>query len=261
MILKGKSAIVTGSTSGIGLGIARRMAAAGADVMLNGSRQPAEAEKLLNEIKAETGARLAYCSADMSKEADRGRLVDETVRAFGKVDVLINNAGIQYVSKVAEFPLDKWNEVLEVNLSSIFDLTRRVLPGMKDRKWGRIINIASVHGLIGSTKKSAYTAAKHGLIGFSKVVALEYCEYGITCNSICPGWVRTPLVEKQIEAIAKEKNIPYEEAVVDLLSEKQPSKQFVTPDQLGGLAVFLASDDAAQLTGVAIPVDGGWTAR
>jgi len=260
-MLKGKSAIVTGSTSGIGLGIARRMAAAGADVMLNGSRAPAEAQKLMDEISKETGAKLAYCSADMTKEADRGRLIDETRKAFGKVDVLVNNAGIQFVSKVAEFPLDKWNEVLEVNLTSIFDLTKRVLPEMKDRKWGRIINVASVHGLIGSTKKSAYTAAKHGLIGFGKVVALEYCEHGITCNAICPGWVRTPLVERQIEAIAKEKGISYDEAVIDLLSEKQPSKQFVTPEQLGGLAAFLASDDAAQLTGVAIPVDGGWTAR
>lgn len=259
-MLKGKAAIVTGSTSGIGLGVARRLAQAGADVMLNGSRSAAEAEKLRSEI-ASYGTKVAYCAADMTKEDDRGKLVEETRKALGKVDILVNNAGIQYVAKVADFPKDKWNEVLEVNLTSIFDLIRRVLPEMKDRKWGRIINVASVHGLIGSTKKSAYTAAKHGLIGLTKVVALEYCEHGITCNSICPGWVRTPLVEKQIEAIAKEKNMPYEEAVVELLSEKQPSKQFVTPEQLGGLAAFLASDDAAQLTGTAIPVDGGWTAR
>jgi 3-hydroxybutyrate dehydrogenase len=165
------------------------------------------------------------------------------------------------VSKVEDFPLEKWDEVIAVNLSSIFHLIKLVLPGMKARKRGRIINIASVHGLIGSTKKAAYTAAKHGLIGLTKVVGLEYCTHGITCNSICPGWVRTPLVERQIEAIAKEKGISIDEAVVDLLSEKQPSLQFATPGQLGGLAVFLASDDAAQITGTSIAMDGGWTAR
>jgi 3-hydroxybutyrate dehydrogenase len=261
MSLKGKSAIVTGSTSGIGLGIAERLAQAGANVMLNGSRAPAEAEKLRQDIAAKHKTEVAYTAADMTKGEDRVRLVKETEKAFGKVDILVNNAGIQFVSKVEDFPLDKWNEVIAVNLTSIFHLIKLSLPGMKQRKWGRVINIASVHGLIGSTKKAAYTAAKHGLMGLTKVVALEYCTHGITCNSICPGWVRTPLVERQIEAIAKEKGISIDEAVTDLLSEKQPSLQFATPSQMGGLAAFLASEDAAQITGTAIPVDGGWTAR
>ena len=245
MSLKGLSAIVTGSTSGIGLGVAERLAAAGADVMLNGSRAPEQAEQMRSAMSAKYGTRIAYCAADMTKEADRVRLVEATVAAFGGVDILVNNAGIQFVSKVEDFPLEKWDEVIAVNLSSIFHLIKLVLPGMKARKRGRIINIASVHGLIGLTK----------------VVGLEYCTHGITCNSICPGWVRTPLVERQIEAIAKEKGISIDEAVVDLLSEKQPSLQFATPGQLGGLAVFLASDDAAQITGTSIAMDGGWTAR
>ena len=261
MSLKGKSAIVTGSTSGIGLGIAERLAEAGANVMLNGSRAPAEAEKMRTELGTKYKTGIAYTAADMTKEDDRIRLVKETEKAFGQVDILVNNAGIQFVSKVEEFPLEKWNEVISVNLTSIFHLIKQVIPGMKARKFGRVINIASVHGLIGSTKKAAYTAAKHGLIGLTKVVGLEYCTHGITCNSICPGWVRTPLVERQIEAIAKEKGITYDQAVVDLLSEKQPSLQFATPSQMGGLAAFLASDDAAQITGTAIAVDGGWTAR
>jgi len=245
MSLKGKSAIVTGSTSGIGLGIAERLAQAGANVMLNGSRAPAEAEKMRQEMIGKYSTGIAYTAADMTKEDDRIRLVKETEKAFGQVDILVNNAGIQFVSKVEEFPLDKWNEVIAVNLTSIFHLIKQVIPGMKQRKFGRIINIASVHGLIGLTK----------------VVGLEYCTHGITCNSICPGWVRTPLVERQIEAIAKEKGITYDQAVIDLLSEKQPSLQFATPSQMGGLAAFLASDDAAQITGTAIAVDGGWTAR
>jgi 3-hydroxybutyrate dehydrogenase len=260
-MLNGKSAIVTGSTSGIGLGIARRFAAAGADVMLNGSRSAAEAQKLVDEVAKLGKGKIAYCAADMTKAADRAKLVKETEAAFGKVDILVNNAGIQYVSKVEDFPNDKWDEVIAVNLSSIFDLIKQTLPAMKARKWGRIIQIASVHGLIGSTKKAAYTAAKHGLIGLTKVVALENATHGVTCNAICPGWVLTPLVEKQIDAIAKEKNISFEDAKIDLLSEKQPSLQFATPDQLGGLAVFLASDDASQITGVPLPMDGGWTAR
>ncbi len=262
-MLNGKSAIITGSTSGIGLGVAKRMAKAGANVMLNGSRAASEAEKLIEEIKALSGGRskVAYCAADMTKEADRIKLVEETNKAFGAIDILINNAGIQYVAKVEDFPMDKWNEVIAVNLSSIFHLIKQTLPAMKQRKWGRIIQVASVHGLIGSTKKAAYTAAKHGLIGLTKVVALENATHGVTCNAICPGWVLTPLVEKQIDAIAKEKGISFEDAKIDLLSEKQPSLQFATPDQLGGLAVFLSSDDAAQITGVPLPMDGGWTAR
>jgi 3-hydroxybutyrate dehydrogenase len=261
MTLKGKSAIVTGSTSGIGLGIAKRLAEAGANVMLNGSRDPSKAMDMQKEIGASAGVEIGYCQADMTKDADRERLIAETEAKFGKVDILVNNAGIQFTSKVHEFPMDKWNEVIAVNLTSIFHLIKLALPGMKQRKYGRVINIASVHGLIGSTKKVAYTAAKHGLLGLTKVVALENCTDGVTCNAICPGWVRTPLVERQIEALAKEKGISYDEAVIDLLSEKQPSLQFVTPEQLGGLAAFLASEDGAQVNGVPIPVDGGWTAR
>ncbi len=261
MSLKGLSAVVTGSTSGIGLGVAERLAAAGADVMLNGSRAPEQAEAMRAAMATKYGTRIAYTAADMTKEADRNRLIESTVAAFGGVDILVNNAGIQFVSKVEDFPLDKWDEVISVNLSSIFHLIKLVIPGMKARKRGRVINIASVHGLIGSTKKAAYTAAKHGLVGLTKVVGLEYCTHGITCNAICPGWVRTPLVERQIEAIAKEKGISIDEAVIDLLSEKQPSLQFATPAQLGGLAVFLAGDDAAQINGTSIAMDGGWTAR
>jgi len=261
MSLKNLSAVVTGSTSGIGLGIAERLAEAGANVMLNGSRPAEQAEEMRKGMAKKYGVEIAYTAADMTKIEDRERLISATQKAFGAVDILVNNAGIQFVSKVETFPLEKWDEVISVNLSSIFHLIKLVIPGMKEKKRGRIINIASVHGLIGSTKKAAYTAAKHGLIGLTKVVGLEYCTNGITCNAICPGWVRTPLVERQIEAIAKEKGMSIEDAVIDLLSEKQPSLQFATPAQLGGLAVFLAGDDAAQVNGTSIAMDGGWTAR
>jgi 3-hydroxybutyrate dehydrogenase len=255
--LSGKTALVTGSTSGIGLGIAQALARQGARIVVNGFGDVDGARQAIESLGVET----LYHGADMSKVAQIEDMMASIERQWGRVDILVNNAGIQHVAPIDEFPDAKWEAILAINLSSAFYSTKAVLPGMKARKWGRIINIASVHGLIGSTKKVAYTAAKHGLIGMSKVVALENATHGVTCNAICPGWVLTPLVEKQIDAIAKEKNISFEDAKIELLSEKQPSLQFATPDQLGGLAVFLATDDASQITGVPLPMDGGWTAR
>lgn len=260
-MLKHKVAVVTGSTSGIGLGIARQLAAAGADLMINGFGDAAEIEALRAELASTYGVRVAYNGADLSVAAEATGLIASTVRELGSVDVLVNNAGIQYVSPVQEFPLERWDAVIAINLTAVFLTTRAALPIMQERKWGRIINIASVHGLVASADKSAYVAAKHGVVGLSKTVALETAGSGITCNAICPGWVLTPLVQKQIDTLAAKENLSLEEAKTRLLSEKQPSLQFATPEQLGGLAVFLCSDAAAQMTGVALPMDGGWLAR
>ncbi|MCV2360968.1 3-hydroxybutyrate dehydrogenase [Paucibacter sp. TC2R-5] len=260
-MLKNKVAVVTGSTSGIGLGLARQLAAAGADLMINGFGDTAEIEALRQELASTYGVRVAYNGADLSIAAQATGLIESTLRELGSVDILVNNAGIQYVSPVHEFPLERWDAVIAINLTAVFLTTRAALPGMKERGWGRIINIASVHGLVASADKAAYVASKHGVVGLTKTVALETAASGITCNAICPGWVLTPLVQKQIDALAAKENISTEEAKTKLLSEKQPSLQFASPEQLGGLAVFLCSDAAAQMTGVSLPVDGGWVAR
>lgn len=261
MSLKGKSAVVTGSTSGIGLGIARALAAEGADLMLNGFGDPAEIKALQDALSGEFGVRVAYHGADMSKPDQIADLIATAGRELGKVDILVNNAGIQHVAPVDAFPADRWDAVIAINLSAVFHGISAALPGMKERGWGRIINIASVHGLVASVNKSAYVAAKHGVIGLTKVTALETAETGVTCNAICPGWVLTPLVQKQIDALAAARGISGEEAARELVGEKQPSKSFVTPDQLGALAVFLCSDAASNMRGAALAMDGGWTAQ
>jgi 3-hydroxybutyrate dehydrogenase len=260
-MLKGKAAIVTGSTSGIGLGIARKLAAAGANILLNGFGDAAEIEAVRTAIEADFGVKAIYSAADMSKPDQIAAMVATAEQDFGSVDILVNNAGIQHTALVENFPAERWETIIAINLSAVFYGTQAVLPGMKARNWGRIINIASAHGLVASAQKAAYVAAKHGVVGLTKVVALETAESGITCNAICPGWVLTPLVQKQIDALAARENISVAEAQVKLLSEKQPSRQFTTPDQLGDLAVFLCSEAAGNIKGAALPVDGGWTAQ
>lgn len=260
-MLKGKTALVTGSTSGIGLGIARKLAANGSNVILNGFGDETEIDNLRKSIETEHGVKASYIFADLSKTAQTEALVAKAEKEFGSIDVLVNNAGVQHTAPVDEFPVDKWDLIIALNLSSAFHLTRLSLPAMKKKNWGRIINIASVHGLVASVHKAAYVAAKHGIVGLTKVVALECAETGITCNAVCPGWVLTPLVEKQIEALAREKNIDHAAASDALLSEKQPSKRFTAIDQLAELCVFLCSSHGSNLTGASIPVDGGWVAR
>ncbi|MBI2753390.1 MAG: 3-hydroxybutyrate dehydrogenase [Betaproteobacteria bacterium] len=258
--LRGRRALVTGSTSGIGLGIAARFAAAGANVMLNGFGDPGEIERIRRDL-ATHGTKVGYNGADMARPGEISALVADAAREFGAVDILVNNAGIQHVAPVQDFPPEQWERVIAVNLSAAFYATRAALPGMLTRNWGRIINIASVHGLVASVQKSAYVAAKHGLVGFTKVVALETAETGVTCNAVCPGWVLTPLVDKQIRARAEAEGVTYEHARLALVSEKQPSKEFVTPEQIAELALFLCGDAAAQIRGQAIAADGGWTAQ
>ncbi|WP_447918113.1 3-hydroxybutyrate dehydrogenase [Achromobacter aegrifaciens] len=260
-MLKGKVALVTGSTSGIGLGIATAFAQQGADIVLNGFGDAAEIEKVRAGLADKHGVKVIYDGADLSKGAAVRELVENAVRQMGRIDILVNNAGIQHTALIEDFPAEKWDAILALNLSAVFHGTAAALPHMKKQGYGRIINIASAHGLVASANKSAYVAAKHGVVGFTKVTALETAGQGITANSICPGWVRTPLVEKQITALAEKNGVDQEAAARDLLSEKQPSLQFVTPEQLGGTAVFLASDAAAQITGTSVSVDGGWTAR
>lgn len=259
--LQGKTALVTGSTSGIGLGIAKSLAAQGANIMLNGFGDAKEIDALQADIAATYSIKAAYHNADMSKPAEIEAMMHFAADQFGTVDILVNNAGIQYVANIEDFPVEKWDAIIAINLTSAFHTTRLALPSMKAKNWGRIINIASVHGLVASTQKSAYVAAKHGLIGFTKVTALETAHSGITCNAICPGWVLTPLVQKQVDARAQEQHMSNEEAKKSLLAEKQPSGEFVTPEQLGALAVFLCSDAASQVRGVAWNMDGGWTAQ
>ncbi|HEY9272240.1 MULTISPECIES: 3-hydroxybutyrate dehydrogenase [Achromobacter] len=260
-MLKGKVALVTGSTSGIGLGIATAFAQQGADIVLNGFGDAAEIEKVRAGLADKHGVKVIYDGADLSKGAAVRELVENAVRQMGRIDILVNNAGIQHTALIEDFPAEKWDAILALNLSAVFHGTAAALPHMKKQGFGRIINIASAHGLVASANKSAYVAAKHGVVGFTKVTALETAGQGITANSICPGWVRTPLVEKQITALAEKNGVDQETAARELLSEKQPSLQFVTPEQLGGTAVFLASDAAAQITGTSVSVDGGWTAR
>lgn len=260
-MLKGKVAIVTGSTSGIGLGIAKVLAKQGASIVLNGFGDAKEIETIRSGIEREHDVRAHYDGADMSKgEAVRG-LVEATVKKLGRVDVLVNNAGIQFTAPVEEFPPQKWDAILAINLSAAFHGIAAAIPHMKRQGWGRIINVASAHGLVGSTHKAAYVAAKHGIVGLTKVVGLEAAGTGTTVNAVCPGWVLTPLVEKQIADIAAQKKIRREDAASALLGEKQPSRTFVTPEQLGGTVAFLCSPAADQITGTAIAVDGAWTAQ
>jgi 3-hydroxybutyrate dehydrogenase len=260
-MLKGKVAIVTGSTSGIGLGIAKTLAGQGADIVLNGFGDAGEIEAIRSGIEREHRVRVVHDPADMSKGEAVRALIGATVEQLGRVDILVNNAGIQFTAPVEEFPVEKWDAILAINLSAAFHGMAAAVPRMKKQGWGRIINIASAHGLVGSIHKAAYVAAKHGLVGLTKVVGLETARSGITVNAVCPGWVLTPLVEKQIGDAAREKKISREDAAMALLGEKQPSRTFVTPEQLGGTVAFLCSPAADQITGTAIAVDGAWTAQ
>ena len=258
-MLKGRNAVVTGSTSGIGLGIARALAAQGCGIMLNGFGDGIE--DLRAGLAKEFGVTVLYNGADLSKAEECASLIEDAEKRLGSVDILVNNAGIQHVDAVENFPVARWDAVIAINLSSAFHTIRTALPGMKARGWGRLINVASVHGLVASVNKAAYVAAKHGIIGLTKVVALENAENGITCNAICPGWVLTPLVQKQIDARAEAQGVSIADAGRDLLSEKQPSKRFTTPEELGELAVFLSSKAAGNMTGTSLTMDGGWTAQ
>jgi 3-hydroxybutyrate dehydrogenase len=260
-MLRGKRALVTGSTQGIGLGIARALAAQGCSVMLHGLGEPTQIEALRNDLVATHGVGVHVHGADLTRVDQIEDLMRSTISVLGGLDILVNNAGIQHTAPVEDFPTERWDGILAVNLSAAFHTTRLALPGMRRQGWGRVINTASVHGLVASVHKAAYVAAKHGLVGLTKAVALETSGSGITCNAVCPGWTRTTLVEPQIAARAQALGVDPEEGARDLLSEKQPSRQFVTVEQLAQLVVFLCSDNAAQLTGVALPVDGGWTAQ
>jgi len=257
MMLTGKTALVTGSTSGIGLGIAQALARQGANIVLNGF---GDVEGPKAQVQA-LGVKVAYHAADMSKPAEIEQMMKFAAETFGRVDILVNNAGIQHVAKVEEFPPERWDAVIAINLSSAFHCTRLALPAMKAANWGRIINVASVHGLVASAEKVAYVAAKHGIVGMTKVVALETATTGITCNAICPGWVLTPLVQKQVDARASANGWSNEQATRELLREKEPSMQFTTPQELGELAVFFCSPAANNVRGVAWNMDGGWAAQ
>ena len=259
-MLKGKTALVTGSTSGIGLGIASALAREGAHIVVNGFGEPAMIAAAEKQLQA-FGVKTLYHGADMSKPAQIEDMVRKAEVAFGKIDILVNNAGIQHVAPVEEFPVERWDAIIAINLTSAFHTTRLALPKMKQAGWGRIINVASVHGLVGSAEKSAYVAAKHGIVGFTKSIALETAQTGVTVNAICPGWVLTPLVQTQVDARAKRDKLSDADARRALLGEKQPSMEFVTVEQLAGLAVYFCSPAADQVRGVAWNVDGGWCAQ
>jgi 3-hydroxybutyrate dehydrogenase len=260
-MLKGKSAVVTGSTSGIGLAIARALAKEGVNVTINGFGAAADIEKERAGIETEFGVKAAYSAADMTKPAEIADMIKTAEKTFGTVDILVNNAGIQFVSPVEDFPIEKWDQIIAINLSATFHATRAAVPGMKARKWGRIISTASAHSLVASPFKSAYVTAKHGIAGFTKTIALETATFGVTVNCISPGYVWTPLVEKQIPDTMKARNMTKEQVIHDVLLEAQPTKEFVTVDQVASLALYLCSDSAAQITGANLSIDGGWTAE
>ncbi len=260
-MLKGKTALVTGSTSGIGLATAKAFAKNGTHLVINGFGDKDAIEKERAGLEKEFGIQAIYHAADMTKPAEIADMVKTAETKFGSLDILVNNAGIQHVANIEDFPVEKWDAVIAINLSSSFHTIRAAMPGMKKRKWGRIINIASAHGLVASPQKVAYVAAKHGIVGLTKTVAIEAANDGVTCNAICPGWVLTPLVQKQIEDRAKKSGKSVKEEEVALLSEKQPMHQFTTPENIGELAVFLSSDAARSITGSAYSIDGGWVAQ
>lgn len=259
--LAGKAAVITGSTSGIGLAYARALAKAGANIVLNGMGEPADIEKERSGIEREFGVKAVHSPADMTKPAEIEGMIALGEKTFGSVDILINNAGIQFVSPVEEFPPEKWDAIIAINLSSAFHAVRAAVPGMKKRGWGRIINTASAHSLVASPFKSAYVAAKHGIAGLTKTVALELATFKITCNAISPGYVWTPLVERQIPDTMKARNMTKEQVIKDVMLQAQPTKEFVTSEQVAALALYLCSDDASQITGANLSIDGGWTAE
>jgi 3-hydroxybutyrate dehydrogenase len=260
-MLQGKTAIVTGSTSGIGLGIAEAFAGAGANIVLNGFGDAVKIEQTRSELAQRTNARVVYSPADMGKPKAIEHMIRQTADTFGGVDIMVNNAGIQHVAPIEDFPDEKWDAILSINLSSAFHATKLVLPMMRRRGWGRVINVASAHALVASPYKAAYVAAKHGMLGLTKVTALEAAEDGITCNALCPGYVRTPLVERQIDDQARAHDIPRDKVIADVMLKEQPTKRFVEVEELAALALFLCSDGGSSVTGAALPVDGGWTAH
>lgn len=260
-MLTGKTALITGSTSGIGLGIAHALAKEGANIVINGLGNAEDIEKTRKSIESGFGVKALYDAGDMTKPDQIRKMCENAVNVFGSVDILVNNAGIQFVSPIDEFPEDKWDAIIAINMNSAFHTTKACLPGMKKKGWGRVINIASAHGLVASPFKSAYVTAKHGVIGMTKTIALEVANDGITCNAICPGYVNTPLVQNQIKDQAKVHNLSESEVVEKIMLAPQAIKKFVEVEQLGALAVFLSSDAASNITGTSLPVDGGWTAR
>lgn len=260
-MLKGKNAIVTGSTSGIGLAIAHSLGAAGCNLVINGFGDKSAIDKEMAELKQKYGVKVDYSAADMSKPSEIADMVTGCEKIYGSCDILVNNAGIQFTARIEDFPVEKWDSIIAINLSSAFHSIKAAIPGMTKNKFGRIINIASAHGLVASANKAAYVAAKHGIVGLTKVAALENAASNITVNAICPGWVHTPLVQKQIEDKAKEKNISIEESTNQLLGEKQPNMKFIKPEQIGAMIVFLCGENGSSMTGEIISMDGGWTAQ
>ena len=259
-MLKGKTALITGSTSGIGLGIAKRLAKDGVNIVLNGFGDKQEIEEITNDVR-QMGVKVHYSGADMSKPEAIEAMASEVLAEFGAVDILVNNAGIQHVAPIDEFPPEKWNAILAINLSSAFHTTRLFAPAMKQRGWGRVVNVASVHGLVASAYKSAYVAAKHGMVGLTKVTALDLAEFGVTCNALCPGYVNTPLVQKQIPDQAKTHGISEAEVKAKILLKNHAIKEFVEVEELADTVIFLCSDAAKNMTGVALPMDAGWSAQ